>query len=79
MQHLQAFPQAQLAVAACLHLKDFALAHFKVHSAISTEDVIYFTYLYARELEHSVPNVLATERFMDEHPLDNICVIGQML
>ena len=63
------YGQAQLAVAACLHLKDFAMAHFKTHGAISTEDVIYFTYLYARELEHSVPNVLATERYMDEHPI----------
>ncbi|MBR6307392.1 MAG: flagellin lysine-N-methylase [Lachnospiraceae bacterium] len=63
------YGQAQLAVAACLHLKDFAMARFKMNGIISTEDVIYFTYLYARELEHSVPNVLATERYMDEHPL----------
>ena len=63
------YGQAQLAVAACLHLKDFAMAHFKTRGAISTEDVIYYTYLYARELEHSVPNVLATESYMDEHPL----------
>ena len=63
------FGQAQLAVAACLHIWDFAMAHFKMHGAISLDDIIYFTYLYARELEHSVPNVLATERYMDEHPL----------
>ena len=63
------FGQAQLAVAACLHIKDFATAHFKTHGTISPEDVIYYTYLYARELEHSVPNVLATEKYMDEHPL----------
>ena len=46
------YGQAQLAVAACLHLRDFAMAQFKTHGTISTEDVIYFTYLYARELEH---------------------------
>ena len=63
------YGQAQLAVATCLHIKDFAMAHFKTHGTITPEDVIYFTYLYARELEHSVPNVLATERYMDEHPL----------
>ena len=63
------FGQAQLAVATCLHIKDFAMAHLKTHGTISPEDVIYFTYLYARELEHSVPNVLATERYMDEHSL----------
>ena len=63
------YGQAQLAVAAYLHIKDFAMAHFKIHGAISTEDVIYLTYLYARELEHSVPNILATERYMDEHPI----------
>ena len=63
------FGQAQLAVAASLHIWDFAMAHFKTHGAISLNDIIYFTYLYARELEHSVPNVLATERYMDEHPL----------
>ena len=63
------FGQAQLAVATCIHIKDFATAHFKTQGTISADDVIYFTYLYARELEHSVPNVLATERYMDEHPL----------
>ena len=63
------YGQAQLAIAACLHIKDFAMAHFKMHGTIAPEDVIYFTYLYARELEHSVPNVLATEQYMDEHPL----------
>ncbi|MBO4678074.1 MAG: flagellin lysine-N-methylase [Lachnospiraceae bacterium] len=63
------FGQAQLAVATCIHIKDFAMAHFKIHGAITPDDVIYYTYLYARELEHSVPNVLATERYMDEHSL----------
>lgn len=63
------YGQAQLAVATCLHIKDFAMAHFKTHGTIIPEDVIYFTYLYARELEHSVPNVLATERYMDKYPL----------
>ena len=63
------FGQAQLAIATCIHIKDFAMAHFKAKGTITPEDVIYFTYLYARELEHSVPNVLATERYMDEHPL----------
>ena len=63
------FGQAQLAVATCIHIKDFSMAHLKTHGNISIDDVIYFTYLYARELEHSVPNVLATEAYMDEHPL----------
>lgn len=63
------FGQAQLAVAACLHIKDFVMAHFRSNGTIGPEDVICFTYLYARELEHSIPNVLATERYMDEHPL----------
>ena len=63
------YGQAQLAIATCLHIKDFAMAHFKTNGTITPENVIYFTYLYARELEHSVPNVLATERYMDEHPL----------
>ena len=63
------YGQAQLAVAACLHIKDLAMAHFKVHGTIGPEDVIRFTYLYARELEHSIPNVLATEKYMDEHSL----------
>ena len=63
------FGQAQLAVAACLHIEDFALAHFVSTGSISTEDFIQITYTYARELEHSTSNILTTEEYMDAHPL----------
>ena len=63
------FGQAQLAVAACLHIQYFCLAYVMQHGDIPMEQVIYYTYLYARELEHSIPNILATEAYMDEHPL----------
>jgi len=39
------------------------------HKNIALDDIIRLTYLYARELEHSIPNILATEKYMDEHPL----------
>lgn len=63
------FGQAQLAVCTCLHIQDLALAHFINKGSLSLDDIIRFTYLYARELEHSIPNILYTEEYMDEHPL----------
>lgn len=63
------FGQAQLSVATCIHIKDLMLAHYINTGSIDLADIIRFTYLYARELEHSIPNVLATEAYMDEHPL----------
>lgn len=63
------YGQAQLAVAACLHIQDFCIAKIIKQGQIAMSDVIRYTYLYARELEHSIPNVLATEAYMDEHPL----------
>ncbi|MBP5266682.1 MAG: FliB family protein, partial [Lachnospiraceae bacterium] len=63
------FGQAQLAVAACYHIEAILLCHMKVHGSVGMEDIIRYTYLYARELEHSIPNILATEAYMDEHPM----------
>jgi lysine-N-methylase len=61
------FGQAQLAVAACYHIEAILLWHFGKYESIGMEDIIRYTYLYARELEHSIPNILATEAYMDEH------------
>ena len=63
------FGQAQLSVATCFHIRDLMLAQFIDTGVIDIEDIIKYTYLYARELEHSIPNILATEAYMDEHPL----------
>ncbi|MBE5909953.1 flagellin lysine-N-methylase [Pseudobutyrivibrio sp.] len=63
------YGQAQLAVATCMHIRDLCLAHYLEHKNIALDDIIRLTYLYARELEHSIPNILATEKYMDEHPL----------
>lgn len=63
------FGQAQLAVSTCLHIQDLALAHFMNSGDITLDDLIRLTYLYARELEHSIPNILYTEEYMDERPL----------
>lgn len=58
---------AQLAVGAAIHIKLLCEAHRLIHGELCDSDVVRFTYLYARELEHSIPNVLATEAWMDEH------------
>ena len=63
------FGQAQLAVCTCLHIQDLALSHFMRTGDITLDDLIRLTYLYARELEHSIPNILYTEEYMDENPL----------
>lgn len=63
------FGQAQLAVAVCYHIEAILLWHMKVLGCVGMEDIIRYTYLYARELEHSIPNILATEAYMDEHPM----------
>ncbi|MBR6282238.1 MAG: flagellin lysine-N-methylase [Lachnospiraceae bacterium] len=63
------FGQAQLAVAACYHIEAILLWHFGKYKSIGMEDIIRYTYLYARELEHSIPNILATEAYMDAHPM----------
>lgn len=63
------FGQAQLAVCTCLHIQDLALAHYMRTGDITLDDLIRLTYLYARELEHSIPNILYTEEYMDENPL----------
>lgn len=63
------FGQAQLAVAACYHIEAILLWHFGKYENIGMEDIIRYTYLYARELEHSIPNILATEAYMDAHPM----------
>jgi len=63
------FGQAQLAVAACYHIETILLWHFGKYKSIGMEDIIRYTYLYARELEHSIPNILATEAYMDAHPM----------
>ncbi|MCR4798509.1 MAG: flagellin lysine-N-methylase [Lachnospiraceae bacterium] len=59
------FGQAMLAVGAILHIQDLSLAFYLKTGAIHLSDIIRLTYLYARELEHSIPNVLATEAYMD--------------
>ena len=61
------FGQAQLAVAACYHIEAILLWHLGKYESIGMEDIIRYTYLYARELEHSIPNILATEAYMDAH------------
>lgn len=60
------FGQAQLAVAACYHIEAILMWHVKAYGSVGMEDIIRYTYLYARELEHSIPNILATETYMDE-------------
>lgn len=63
------YGQAQLAVAACYHVELLLFAKYQKQEALSMEDVIRYTYIYARELEHSTPNILATEQYMEEHPM----------
>lgn len=61
------YGMAQLAVAAAIHIKLLCEAHRAEFGELTDADMERITYLYARELEHSVPNVLATEAWMDEH------------
>ncbi len=63
------FGQTQTAMAACVHIRQLLLAQWKQTGEICFADIIRYTYLYARELEHSIPNVLKMEAYMDSHPL----------
>lgn len=61
------YGMAQLCVGAAIHIKLLCDAHRMATGSLSDSDVERFTYLYARELEHSIPNVLKTEAWMEEN------------
>lgn len=61
------YGMAQLCIGAAIHIKLLCDAHRMATGSLSDSDVERFTYLYARELEHSIPNVLKTEAWMEEN------------
>lgn len=64
------YGQAQLAVVAGLQITLLFMAEFvEKRDSIAIEDAVRLTYTYARELEHSIPNILQSQKWMDEHRL----------
>lgn len=61
------YGMAQLCVCAAIHIKLLVEAHIRLYGEVTAEDTERYTYLYARELEHSIPNVLGMEAWMDEN------------